>query len=137
MWLSEQKNPPKWNSILLHSLQMHSISTYQSLVNQMLNVNWSVLLREFSDPLSYDWNNNTNGEHQLGGRDIKLLPLLIDCLCGLLAWMEPLCGHLLTSWLLQGSGKTQKLVDHFLKIWHFVCYWWLSLSTVVLNSRDR
>ena len=50
-----------------------------------VNVNWSAFLEGIVSTLqSHYSNNSTNGEHQLGIGNIKLLPLLTGHLCGLL-----------------------------------------------------
>ena len=42
----------------------------------MLNVNWSAFLEGILPTLqNHDWNNGTNGGHQLSGGDLRLLLL--------------------------------------------------------------
>ena len=55
---------------------MDTLNRYPFPVFQMLNVNWSDFLEGILPNLqSHDLKNDTNGEHQLGGGDIRLLPL--------------------------------------------------------------
>ena len=53
-----------------------ALNNYPNPLYQMLNVNKSTFLQGILPPLeNHDRNNDTNGEHQLGGEDIRLLPL--------------------------------------------------------------
>ena len=81
---------PKLNLILL-SQPTDTLNGYPSPVYSVLNVNWSAFLKGILPTLqSHNWNNGTIGGCQLGGGDLKLLPLLTRCLSDLVVWHGPL-----------------------------------------------
>ena len=66
---------PKLNSILLLQFIV-TLNIYPSPVYQVLNFNWSALLKGILPThQSHGWNNGTHGGHQLGSGDLHLLPL--------------------------------------------------------------
>ena len=63
-----------------------ALNGYPSPLYSVLNVNWSAFLESILPTLqSYDWNNGTNGGHQLGSGDLDLLPMTLWPTSGALA----------------------------------------------------
>ena len=78
-----------------------TLITYPSPVYQVLNVNWSALLKGILPTLqSHSWSNGTNGKYQLGSGDLGFP----HWLCGPLVCHWLLCGHYGCTWGVPNRG---------------------------------
>ena len=83
------------NSILLLR-PIDMLINYPSPAYQILNVNWSAFLWGILPThQNHHWNNDTNGQHQLGSGHLRLLPLPL--------WPANVAWAIVwASWLLRG-----------------------------------